>query len=294
VVAAGLSAAALTDHDTTAGHPEFAAVLAHHGIEFIPGVEISCRHEPAKVSAHVLCYFVDDAIDSPLQATIASLRDDRATRNHRLLELLHSLGYREISQEQIETIAEKPLLEAGRPHFSQAILEHYGTDSTFAVGPSLPTHFESSNDVFARLLGNDKPGYIPKAHLSIADAARDATASSAVAVIAHPLISFCSDKETNWTVEKQRAHLDPLFAGFAADGVVGIETYYSRHSPEEVAMLLDLCSKYDFVPTGGSDFHGSNKKDLSVGVGVTANKGTASELRVPNNTVAALRSRRKI
>jgi predicted metal-dependent phosphoesterase TrpH len=280
VVAAGLSAAALTDHDTTMGHEAYGAVLAQHGIAFIPGVEISCRHQGTGASTHVLCYFVEADPQSPLQQILAGLRHDRSTRNLRLLERLHELGYDTITAEQIEALASKPLVDAGRPHFAQAIQANY------------PDEFASVNEVFAKLLGNDQPGYIPKAHLSIADAAHAASASGAVAVIAHPLITFCNDSATNWTVDAQRAHLIPLFEEFKRDGVVGIETHYSRHSPEETQMLLDLCQVFDFVPTGGSDFHGFNKKDLAVGIGVIEKKGTAGELRVPDSTIDALKARR--
>jgi hypothetical protein len=280
VVAAGLRAASLTDHDTTAGHREYGQILAENGIEFIPGVEISCRHELSGNSTHVLCYFVDSDPSSPLQETLGCLRDDRAHRNERLLEKLSELGYDKISVDQIERIAQKPLRDVGRPHFAQALLEEY------------PDAFSSMNNVFAQLLGNDQPAYIPKANISIAQAASDAMASGAVAVIAHPLISFCNDGETNWTIAAQRACLEPIFEGFKVDGIVGIETYYSRHSPEEVTMLLDLCDRFGFVATGGSDFHGTNKADLSVGIGVRANKGTVSELRVPDETIEALKNRR--
>jgi 3',5'-nucleoside bisphosphate phosphatase len=291
VVAAGLSAAALTDHDTTSGHREFADVLAANGVEFVPGVEISCKHLPSGLSTHVLCYFVDDGAETPIQAMLTELRADRAARNFALLEKLHDLGYTRISQAQIEGFATKPLGDAGRPHFAMAILEHYGLDNADDLGGA-PNHFLDTNDVFARLMGNDKPAYIPKAHLSIAEAAQAARASGAVAVIAHPIISFCKSDERNWTIDAQRTHLAEIFEGLKADGVVGIETYYSRHTPEQVAMLEDLCDRFDFVATGGSDFHGANKADLAVGIGVIDKKGTAEELRVPDAVVAQLNERR--
>jgi 3',5'-nucleoside bisphosphate phosphatase len=291
VVAAGLRAAALTDHDTTAGHGQFAEVLAAHGIEFVPGVEISCKHLPSGSSTHVLCYFVDDGASTPIQALLAELRSDRATRNAALLEQLHALGYDRVNQSQIEGIANKPLGDAGRPHFATAVLEHYGLDNTDDLG-EVPHHFLDNNDVFARLLGNDKPAYIPKAHVSIADAAQSAAASGAVAVVAHPIISFCKGGDRAWTLDAQRTYLTEIFEGLKADGVVGIETYYSRHTPEQVAMLEDLCDRFDFIPTGGSDFHGTVKPDLAVGIGVIEKKGTAEQLRVPDATVARLEGRR--
>lgn len=291
VVAAGLSAAALTDHDTTSGHREFADVLAAHDVEFVPGVEISCKHLPSGSSTHVLCYFVDDDVPTPIQALLTELRGDRATRNAALVDKLHDLGYVRVSTAQIEELAKKPLGDAGRPHFAMAVLEHYGRDNTDDLGDA-PNHFLDTNDVFARLMGNDKPAYVPKAHLSIADAATAAQASGAVAVVAHPIISFCKADDRTWTLDAQRAHLTEIFEGLKADGVVGVETYYSRHTPEQVTMLEDLCDRFDFVATGGSDFHGTNKADLAVGIGVIEKRGTAEQLRVPDAVIAQLNERR--
>lgn len=291
VVAAGLHAAALTDHDTTAGHRAFAEVLAANDIEFVPAVEISCKHLPSGSSTHVLCYFVEDDIATPIQAMLAELRDDRTARNLALLERLIDLGYTRLSQAQIEEIADKPIGDAGRPHFAKAVLKHYGPDNTDDLA-GVPNHFIDTNDVFARLMGNDKPAYIPKAHLSIADAARAANVSRAVAVIAHPIISFCKADDRTWSLDAQRLHLAEVFEGLKQDGVVGIETYYSRHSPEQVAMLEELCRRFDFVATGGSDFHGANKPDLAVGIGAIEKKGTAGQLRVPDSVLDQLEARR--
>jgi predicted metal-dependent phosphoesterase TrpH len=286
VVAAGLHAAALTDHDTTVGHAEFKAVLADHGVEFVPGVEISCRRASTGQSVHVLCYFVDDGVDSPLQRVLEGLRSDRATRNARMLERLEELGYAELSAERIEELAGKPFADAGRPHFAQALLESYGPGEE-------PSGFASTDEVFAQLLGNDRPGYVPKAHLSIAEAAAAAAASGAVAVIAHPMLTFMRGEGAAISPAAQRQQLSEIFAELAADGVVGVECHHSRHRPEEIAVLVELCERFDLVPTGGSDYHGALKPDLSVGIGVEANRGTAKELRIPDSTLDALRSRRR-
>jgi len=280
VVAAGLSAASLTDHDSIGGHAAFAEVLAGSGVEFVPGCEISCLHAPSGLSAHVLCYFLGPDT-SPLHETLAVLRTDRATRNTQLLERLGELGFDQVSAEEIEDRAGKPLVEAGRPHFAESVLASY------------PGRFATVNEVFSRLLARGQPAYIPKAHVTVGQASCEAAASGAVAVIAHPIITFCPLRDgVPWPIDEQREHLDEIFAGLAADGVVGAEAYYSRHSPEQIAMVVELCERHDLVPTGGSDYHGSIKPDLGVGVGIVANKGTSSELRVPDSALAALKARR--
>ena len=51
--ALGLSAIAITDHDTVAGYPEAAEAASASGIEVIPGIEISTRYRSA---VHILGY----------------------------------------------------------------------------------------------------------------------------------------------------------------------------------------------------------------------------------------------
>ena len=56
--AAGLSAIALTDHDTVAGIPLFLEGSAAAGVLGVPGVEISCQwHNNRRV--HIVGLFVD-------------------------------------------------------------------------------------------------------------------------------------------------------------------------------------------------------------------------------------------
>ena len=53
-VDAGLDVVALTDHDTTRGWDEAAAAAREHGIDLVPGIEVSCKHEG--ISIHLLAY----------------------------------------------------------------------------------------------------------------------------------------------------------------------------------------------------------------------------------------------
>ena len=297
VARAGLSAAALTDHDTTAGHAEYRSALEAHGIEFVPGCEISCLHtfEGVERSTHILGYFTHDDRPSPFKDKLAGLMDDRGTRNLRLVEKLHSLGYDRLTIERIEEISGKPLSHSNRPSFAQALIEAYPAGSDEPVlADGLPRSFLDIQDVFTTLLANDGPAYVRKAHVTPAEAAEVALASGAVTVVAHPIITFCSAKEAveRWSLGAKRDFLDDVFADLAASGVIGAEVYYSRHSPEEIEMLLGLTSKHGLVATGGSDFHGENKPDLDVGIGVKEHKGTSRQLRVPDSALSELKARR--
>lgn len=279
VIKAGLSAAALTDHDSIAGLEEYSSLLESAGVEAVPGCEISCLQDNGEKSAHLLCYFIG-AGPSPLHETLEQLQGDRATRNLRLIEKLAEVGY-PVSVADVEALAHKPLLDAGRPHFAEAVLAAY------------PSDFKTMNEVFSRLLGESGSAYVPKARVTISEATALATASGAVTVLAHPLLSFAPWVEGSpQPLEAQRALLNAAFATAAAAGVAGAEAYYPRHTPEETALLLELCEQHGLVATGGSDYHGSKKPDLDVGVGLKSSKGTSSQLRVPDSALIELKARR--
>ena len=299
--AAGLRAVALTDHDTTEGNARFATALEELNeqratdIEFIPGCEISCLHEETGRSTHVLCYFVEEA-KSPLQKMLRELRRDRDSRNDRLVDLLQGYGYTKLTRRRIQEFAEKPLARASRPHFAAALIEAYpeGGKPAKVTHDDIPTSFTSTQQVFDDLLDARAPGYIPKANRTPAEAAEAARRSGAVTVIAHPIISFCKAPADGsvLSLEDKRAILDPILGQLASQGIVGAEAYYSRHTPEETELVLDLCRRHGLVATGGSDYHGTAKKDLEIGIGLRAARGTPRELKVPDNVVEQLKARR--
>ena len=186
-----------------------------------------------------------------------------------------------IEVERVEAIGAKPLIEAGRPHFAEALIEAY------------PSEFSSINGVFTTLLGEGAAAYIPKARVTIEEATATATASGAVTVLAHPLTTFCPRVDGSaLPLARQAEILDSAFAAAAAQGVSGAEAYYSRHTPAEVAMVAELCERHGLVATGGSDFHGTKKPDLAVGIGVRSQRGTTGQLRVPDSVLDELRARR--
>jgi len=287
-VSAGLSAASLTDHDTIEGYAEFAAALAGTAVEPICGCEISCKDPRTGTSVHVLCYFIPEG-DSPFATMLDAMKIKRAGRNLALLTKLQELGYDRLKASTIEAIAEKSLEKAGRPHFAQALIEAYSVADPASPRDGLPRYFTEVGNVFGALLGENQVAYIPKATTTPAEASEAAHRSGALTVLAHPIISYCPwDPNQPLDIEAQRALLEPALADAVAAGISGAEAYYSRHSPEQTAMMLELCQRFGLIATGGSDYHGRNKPDLSLGRGVSAKRGTTSELRVPDSALEAL------
>jgi hypothetical protein len=251
---AGCSAVALTDHDGLSGIDAARARAGELGVEFVAGCEVSCRFSPG--TQHVLCYFAEPG-EGPLQDQLERLRSDRDTRNDRLIARLNELGI-PITEELLREEAGDATL--GRPHFA-AVLVRLGA-------------VKSYQDAFDTLLAKGGPAYFPKAFIDAPTTIAAAEGSGALAVLAHPL-----------SLGLEPAELERQVAELAEAGLTGIECWYGRYAPEERQGLADLAGRYGLVATGGSDYHGTYKPDLSVGTG----KG---DLDVPHSALTELTSRR--
>jgi predicted metal-dependent phosphoesterase TrpH len=251
---AGCHAIALTDHDGLGGIEEARAAAAQHAIRFVPGCEVSCKFNPGTM--HVLCYFVEPG-DGPLQDQLERLRNDRVTRNDRLIARLNELDI-PITLEQVAEEAGGSTL--GRPHFAEALVK-LGAVKTY-------------QDAFDKLLAKGGPAYIPKAFIDAPTTIDAATGSGALAVLAHPL-----------SLKLEPAPLEQLVGELAEAGLTGMECYYGRYSPEEREGLAAIAARHGLVATGGSDYHGTHKPDLAVGTGT-------GDLDVPDSALSALEERR--
>jgi hypothetical protein len=54
-------------------------------------------------------------------------------------------------------------------------------------------------------------------------------------------------------------------------GLRGIEVFHSEHAPADCEEFAALASRFDLIPTGGSDFHGENKPGIQLGTGIAGN-----------------------
>ena len=253
-VAAGCSAIALTDHDGLEGIGDARAAAAVGEITFVPGCEVSCKFSPGTM--HVLCYYVEPG-EGPLQSQLERLRDDRVNRNLRLVERLNEIGI-PITIEDVESEAGGGTI--GRPHFASALVK------TGVVG--------SYQEAFDNLLRKGGPAYVPKAFISIETTIEAAKGSAALTVLAHP-----------FSLGLGPADLERTIGELAEAGLTGMECWYGRYSDEDRAGLLALARQFGLVATGGSDYHGSFKPDLSIGTGT-------GDLDVPDSALEELASRR--
>ena len=86
----GLSAIALTDHDTTDGMREALAAADRFGIEVIPGVELSTDYNGKDI--HIVGLFIDFRYEK-FTARLNALREERESRNGRMAAKLTEAGF---------------------------------------------------------------------------------------------------------------------------------------------------------------------------------------------------------
>ena len=250
----GLSALALTDHDTTAGLPRFLAAAAGTSVRAVPGVELSVDCSSGVM--HMLGYWMDVA-NPELARQMEWIRNGREMRNRAMLEKLNALGFA-MTWDEVQGFAGEDVV--GRPHFGQVMIQKgYAKDK---------------NEVFDKWLGDGKPGYADRPRLTAEVAVALIRQAGGVAVLAHPF-SLRISKEA----------MAALFCELAAAGLAGVECYYSEHSADLTKEYLAMAAKADLVPTGGSDFHGEVSPGIRLGVGFGG-------LNVPDEVLARLEARR--
>ncbi|MDR1547679.1 MAG: PHP domain-containing protein [Hungatella sp.] len=232
----GLAAIALTDHDTIDGLSEAQAAAAGLPIEIIPGIELSCVYQGEEI--HILGIYVDPTDQEFISETNA-LKEIRNKRNEEMIRRFQNAG---ISITLDEIMAGNPDTVITRAHFARILLEK--------------GYVKNMDQAFKKYLNYSGPYCPRKEKITPEHAMKILTRCKASPVLAHPYQYHLGDKRTEELVR----YLKDL-------GLHGLEVYHSSNNQYESGKLRKLARLYDLFPTGGSDFHGSNKPDISLGVG---------------------------
>ncbi|MBP3888653.1 MAG: PHP domain-containing protein [Cellulosilyticum sp.] len=233
----GLSAIALTDHDTISGIEECMQKGHEIGLTVIPGIEFSADHYGKEV--HILGYYINPK-DETLSAQLEDLIVARSKRNEMVLQKLSEVGC-PLELEDLISAAGKDAVIT-RAHIAKALLNK--------------GYIKERSEAFSKYIGEGKPCFVPKARFTTNQCIKLIHQAGGVAVLAHPMLYGYN-----------RSEITQLIKGMKAAGLDGVECLYSTHTKEDTHHLLQVCSHLNLLPTGGSDFHGTNKPNLDLGCG---------------------------
>ena len=247
----GLYAIAITDHDTVSGIDEALNEASNLKVKIICGTELSCQYKEFR-EIHILGYSIDHK--SPyLVKRLSQISKDRNERNRKVCEKLQSVGFN-VTLDDLKKRFKDAILT--RANFAQ-----YMTENGFA---------ESQKEAFEKYLNYGCPCHVPKKKLTIADACEIIINAGGLPVVAHPTTYKLSDSE-----------LSDLIKYAKESGVKGLEAIYSTNKEGETEKFINLANENGLFITGGSDFHGTIKPDISLGTGL-------GNLRIPDELLKNL------
>lgn len=233
---AGLSAFALTDHDTIQGLAEARRAAKTAGIELVPGIELSTDYGGSEV--HILGYYFDEQNPGFLQK-LNEFINSRDLRNEKMTVLLQKEGF-DITMEEL--IKENPDSVITRAHFARYLVEH--------------GMVKDRETVFSKYIGDDCRCYVPREKIDPFEAVRLIQLGGGVAFFAHPVLCHMNFDR-----------LKRFIRDLKDCGLTGIEAIYSANSSGDERNLKQIAKDYNLLTSGGSDYHGENKPYIKLGVG---------------------------
>ena len=232
----GLSAFALTDHDNINGLTEAIKEAEHCNVELIPGIEFSTEYHGTDLHIVGLDFNWNDPDFLP---SVQFYQEERLRRNQKIIDKMAADGI-DISWPQMEESFGNAMWT--RAHFGRYLVEHH--------------YVESINDAFTRYLGEGCKYFIPRQKVSPFEVIAFLHRFGGIPVLAHPFQYRFTDEE-----------LRTLLKSLKECGLLGMEVYYSGYTHKQEEYLLALASEFHLAPSGGSDFHGTNKPNISLGSG---------------------------
>lgn len=237
-IEAELAAIAVTDHDTVDGVAEALNYVKGNAgpLEVIPGIELSSIYNGTEI--HILGYYMD-YLNPELNKRLDEVKLARLNRNLSMCRLFQNDG--------IDMTLEK--LQAGHPdtvitraHFARVLMEE--------------GIVKNKDQAFKKYLNPNCKYYIPVPDMSSEEAIELIASYGKASFIAHPLLYHMNYNE-----------IDEMIAYFASKGLTGVEVCHSTTNSYDSGRLRNIAAKYNLLTSGGSDFHGTIKPDISIGSG---------------------------
>ena len=245
-----LSAIALTDHNTIDGVELFLAECEREGIEGICGVEISSDYNGKELHIIALNYGKEHFEKIKEFLKIPKLRKQESNQN--LADKLIENGYK-IDYEKMKAECKGSL---NRVHFARELINN--------------GYIESIEQAFSTILSEKYGLYQPPKRFTAFEVIEFIKSINAISVLAHPLLNLSRQELLEFLPKAKKSGLD------------GMETMYSQYSKDDQDFCTRVAKEFGFKQSGGSDFHGENKPDIKMGVGL-------GNLKIPYQLVQNLK-----
>ncbi|MGL5313391.1 MAG: PHP domain-containing protein [Peptostreptococcaceae bacterium] len=229
----GVTHIAITNHDTVKGLKEAISLGEKYGVCVIPGIEISAYDYKRDRKVHLLGYGID-LEGKHIKNLCKRLLTERNEMTLKQTNIIKSLGY-DICIEDVKEYG----LNSGvayKQHIMQVLIDKGYIDQIYSP-------------LYKNLFKNNGPCQMEVEYIDINDAIEAIIQDNGIPVLAHPgqLKSY------------------ELLEELAEKGLIGVEKYHISHNEEDYKKIDELAKKYSLVITGGSDFHGTYGKDVTVG-----------------------------
>lgn len=238
----GISALALTDHDSTAGVQAAREAARLHGIGFLGGMEMTVAYKDR------LLHIVALGFDEHHPAFVSMYRTIRQYKEACVQALV------EVAQKRYKPLS----LEAVRQYQTSGDFDRYTVMRYFAAQQL----FEDAQKIW--------DVYLDPAMREIGDSLdRNVTAEEALAVIkeAGGVTSLAHFHKRLGLAGQSRSEQEAAILELKAMGLDGMERFYPNYTKEDAAFAAYMIDTYDLLPTGGTDFHGGNRIGIALGRG---------------------------
>ncbi len=232
----GLSAVALTDHNTVSGLTQFLHAAEGKQVEGVAGIEFSTDYGDTEL--HLLGLFLKPQYFSQIAQLLEDMARRKEESNILLVENLQKAGY-QITYDEVA--ADTPLRHVNRVHVAAALLRK--------------GYVSSINQAFEVLLAKDGGFYKQPKRLDVFETIAFVKEIGAVSVLAHPFLNL-NEKELRGFLDKAVKY-----------GLHGMETMYSAYDLATEQTSRKIAKEYALKESGGSDFHGGRRPGVALGIG---------------------------
>ena len=249
----GLSAIALTDHNTVDGLPNFISASVGKNIDIVLGTEFSVDYDGKEL--HMLALFIKPQYFSQITELMNAVIIRKEQSYIDLIDALSSVGIN-LDYNEIKSLT--PSGKINRAHIASAMMQK--------------GYVSSIIEAFQTYLSKTGGYYKEAERIDVWEMLNFINSIGAVSVLAHPFLNLREDELISFLTKAKEFRL------------AGMECYYPLYDDLTTEKSLKIADRFNILPSGGSDFHGLRKPDINLGVG----KGN---LKIPYEWFLALKEK---